>query len=57
MSYFETKQLASSEFQSVKSLLRSAGAPFAGWRVGGEQWESFTLAHPPPKSDESDSKE
>ena len=39
-SYHEVKQAATA-YQAAKRCLLSPGAPFAGWVVSGEEWESF----------------
>ncbi|KAI9448569.1 adenosine deaminase/editase [Lactarius indigo] len=39
-SYHATKQTANT-YQAAKRSLISPGAPFAGWVVSGEEWESF----------------
>ena len=41
MSYHEAKKSASDEYQKNKLALRGSGAPFAGWLVSGDTWESF----------------
>ncbi|KAH9983470.1 adenosine deaminase/editase [Russula compacta] len=38
--YYEVKQAATT-YQAAKRLLLAPGAPFAGWVVSGEEWESF----------------
>jgi hypothetical protein len=39
-SYYEVKQTATT-YQAAKQSLMGPGAPFAGWIVSGEEWESF----------------
>ena len=39
-SYHAAKQAAST-YQVAKRSLLGPGAPFAGWVVSGEEWESF----------------
>lgn len=38
--YHEVKRAAAT-YQAAKRLLLASGAPFAGWVVSGEEWESF----------------
>lgn len=40
-SYHAAKQTANTYQVAKRSLLLSPGAPFAGWVVSGEEWESF----------------
>lgn len=39
-SYHEAKQAATT-YQAAKRCLIGPNAPFAGWVVSGEEWESF----------------
>jgi tRNA-specific adenosine deaminase 1 len=39
-SYYGAKQAAGA-YQAAKRSLLSQGAPFEGWVVSGEEWESF----------------
>ena len=39
-SYHAAKQAANT-YQAAKRSLLGPGAPFAGWVVSGEEWESF----------------
>jgi hypothetical protein len=39
-SYHEVKQAATT-YQAAKRCLLGPNAPFAGWVVSGEEWESF----------------
>ena len=39
-SYYEVKQAATT-YQDAKRCLIGPNAPFAGWVVSGEEWESF----------------
>jgi hypothetical protein len=39
-SYLEAKQAATA-YQAAKRCLIGPNAPFAGWVVSGEEWESF----------------
>ena len=39
-SYHQVKQAATT-YQTAKRCLLGPGAPFAGWVVSGEEWESF----------------
>ncbi|BGP31598.1 hypothetical protein JCM10296v2_003370 [Rhodotorula toruloides] len=46
LTYFQTKHSAppsspAARYQHLKSLVRSAYGPFAGWLVSGQPWESF----------------
>lgn len=48
-SYHEAKQAATA-YQAAKRCLIGPNAPFAGWVVSGEEWESFN-AHGELRSD------
>ncbi|BGP07566.1 tRNA-specific adenosine deaminase 1 [Rhodotorula toruloides] len=46
LTYFQAKHSAppsspAARYQRLKSLVRSADGPFAGWLVSGQPWESF----------------
>lgn len=41
-SYHEAKQ-ASTTYQAAKRCLIGPNAPFAGWIISGEEWESFDV--------------
>ncbi len=41
-SYHEAKQAATT-YQAAKRCLIGPNAPFAGWVVSGEEWESFDV--------------
>ena len=41
-SYLEAKQAATA-YQAAKRCLIGPNAPFAGWAVSGEEWESFDV--------------
>lgn len=41
-SYHEAK-LAATTYQAAKRCLIGPNAPFAGWVVSGEEWESFDV--------------
>ena len=41
-SYHEAKQAANA-YQAAKRCLLGPNAPFAGWVISGEEWESFDV--------------
>ncbi|CAE7229976.1 unnamed protein product [Rhizoctonia solani] len=42
--YYQLKHHSRAEkYQATKSVLRSPGAPLAGWLVGGQEWENFEV--------------
>ncbi|KAG8753333.1 hypothetical protein FRC12_011577 [Ceratobasidium sp. 428] len=44
MSYYRLKRVeGANEYQSIKNVLRSEGAPLQGWLVSGREWEDFEV--------------